>query len=284
MRIVSFCFVWVACLFMACSSRPSSGGSAMDDVAAPTFWDDFDFSDSSMVGNSTVTEAMFLEFCRNLRDMTADERKEEIDSLLHRSETGASGMFQYMMGLAEKYLYVPRSPYRNEECFMSFLDYYVQKGKLKSAYDIRYTYLWKQLRKNRVLTVANDFAYICRDGRASTLHSIKAPYTLVFFYKPDCPDCDRVLDYLAKSDICCNLVGSGQLKVLAIYAGLSFPLWEKNKGKFPTSWISARFTIGGDRKKYNLPVLPSLYLLDKDKVVLVKDGSVEEVEDYLKTI
>ena len=217
----------------------------MDDVAAPTFWDDFDFSDSSMVGNSTVTEAMFLEFCRNLRDMTADERKEEIDSLL---------------------------------------DYYVQKGKLKSAYDIRYTYLWKQLRKNRVLTVANDFAYICRDGRASTLHSIKAPYTLVFFYKPDCPDCDRVLDYLAKSDICCNLVGSGQLKVLAIYAGLSFPLWEKNKGKFPTSWISARFTIGGDRKKYNLPVLPSLYLLDKDKVVLVKDGSVEEVEDYLKTI
>ena len=284
MRIVSFCFVWIACLFMACSSSPSSGGSAMDEVAVPTFWDDFDFSDSSMVGNSTVTEAMFLEFCRNLRDMSADERKEEIDSLLHRSEAGFPGMYRYMMNLAEKYLYVPSSPYRNEECFMLFLDYSVLTREMKNVHGNRYAYLWKQLKKNRVGTTANDFAYICRDGRVSTLHSIKAPYTLVFFYKPDSPDCDRILDCLAKSDICCDLVGSGQLKVLAIYAGLPFPLWEKNKGKFPSSWISARFTVGGDRKKYNLPVLPSLYLLDKDKVVLVKDGSIEEVEDYLKTI
>jgi hypothetical protein len=36
-----------------------------------------------------------------------------------------------------------------------------------------------------------------------------------------------------------------------------------------------------DRELYDLKAMPTLYLLDKDKKVLLKDAPVEQVEQYL---
>lgn len=35
---------------------------------------------------------------------------------------------------------------------------------------------------------------------------------------------------------------------------------------------------------YDLKAIPTLYLLDKDKTVLLKDATAEEIEEYLKRI
>ena len=51
----------------------------------------------------------------------------------------------------------------------------------------------------------------------------------------------------------------------------------------PSGWINGydkELTVL-DRELYDLKAMPTLYLLDKDKKVLLKDAPVEQVEQYL---
>lgn len=132
-------------------------------------------------------------------------------------------------------------------------------------------------------TIANDFTYITREGTTGTLKSIKANYTLIYFNNPDCHDCKRVYNILAgDSPTLAHLVARGELAILALYPDESLTSWNKNKGIYPYNWIVARYARDIDREKYNIPAIPSTYLLDKNKKVIYKDAIIEAVESYLR--
>ena len=52
----------------------------------------------------------------------------------------------------------------------------------------------------------------------------------------------------------------------------------------PDSWVVAYDAeqAVNEKETYVLPAIPTLYLLDRDKRVLLKDAPVEQVEYYLK--
>ena len=54
----------------------------------------------------------------------------------------------------------------------------------------------------------------------------------------------------------------------------------------PSKWINGydkELTVR-NRELYDLKAMPTLYLLDKDKKVLLKDAPVEQVEQYLAQV
>lgn len=211
------------------------------------------------------------------------ERKQQIDTLLSRSKLGSKEMFLGFMELAEKHLADPNSPLRNEECYIPFLEYAIKEGKIDEAYKERYSFQLRNALKNRVGTIANDFTYITREGTTGTLKSIKANYTLIYFNNPDCHDCKRVYNILAgDSPTLAHLVARGELAILALYPDESLTSWNKNKGIYPYNWIVARYARDIDRERYNIPAIPSTYLLDKNKKVIYKDAIIEAVESYLR--
>lgn len=151
------------------------------------------------------------------------------------------------------------------------------------AYKERYSFQLRNALKNRVGTIANDFKYITREGTTGTLKSIKANYTLIYFNNPDCHDCKRVYNILAgDSPTLAHLVARGELAILALYPDESLTSWNKNKGIYPYNWIVARYARDIDRERYNIPAIPSTYLLDKNKKVIYKDAIIEAVESYLR--
>ena len=86
--------------------------------------------------------------------------------------------------------------------------------------------------------------------------------------------CRTVREGICSSEILMKAVSSGRLKVLAIYPDQDLDEWLRYRSEMPSSWIN-----GYDREcvlrtdgTYNLAAIPSLYLLDKDKTVLVKDA------------
>ena len=70
--------------------------------------------------------------------------------------------------------------------------------------------------------------------------------------------------------------------VVSLYPDESLTSWNKNKGIYPYNWIVARYARDIDRERYNIPAIPSTYLLDKNKKVIYKDAIIEAVESYLR--
>lgn len=275
-RIRSF-LLFSLLVMVACGSKEHTT------TAAPfvSLWDGFDFGNKAMIANPGVTEAKFKDFCSILAMSKETERKEQTDTLLSRSERGSKEMFLGFMDLAEKHLHDPNSPLRNEESYIPFLEYATKTAKIDEAYKERYRYQLANALKNRVGTIAKDFGYITRDGTRGTLQRTKGKYVLVYFNNPDCHDCKRTYDIMLSSPVLAQLMASGELTLLAIYPDEDLTSWEKHKGDYPSSWIVARFRSQVDRDGYDLPAIPSLYLLDKDMKVLLKDATIEESLGFL---
>ena len=75
-----------------------------------------------------------------------------------------------------------------------------------------------------------------------------------------------------------------QVKILAFYPDEDREVWTKHQNEIPDGWINSydkELTVLTE-ECYDLKAMPALYLLDKDKKVLLKDATVKEIEDYLK--
>jgi thiol-disulfide isomerase/thioredoxin len=135
------------------------------------------------------------------------------------------------------------------------------------------------------------------------LYSIKAPYTLVVFWDPDCSHCREVIpvvDSMYKN----NWQKTG-MKLVGILTDTvrteknKLPVVKKDWMKYITvkgltGWnhwyqsFEARQEertkgLPGFRQSYDVYQTPTIYLLDKDKRIIAKKISAEQVNDFLKT-
>ena len=79
------------------------------------------------------------------------------------------------------------------------------------------------------------------------------------------------------------MVSVGKVKVLSMYIDEDLKGWSENRNKFPQEWIYAydHNMILRDNNIYGLRAIPSMYLLDKEKRVILKDAPVGKVISYL---
>ena len=288
-------YLFMGMLLGSCGSSVQAK-SQNEEVVNPkdeTFWDDYDFNNVALIHQPNITEQKFANFCIARSSMQEPERNRQVDTLLTRSLRGSRDMFANFMTLAEKYLYDPNSPYRDGELYLPFLEWTIHSKKIEDIWKERPKYQLKLVLENRVGTQAHDFHYIT-NGSASTkgkgtatkgtLYSIKSEYTLIYFNNPECHDCSRVHGYLVASKVFTTMLQNGGLKLLALYPDEDLGSWTRHKDEYPSTWIAARYAKKADREYYHLPAIPSLYLLDKNKKVLLKDATVEAVEEYLRKV
>jgi hypothetical protein len=80
-------------------------------------------------------------------------------------------------------------------------------------------------------------------------------------------------------------IASGRLAVLNIYIDEDLKAWREYMPIYPKEWINAydpNYVIRTD-VLYNVRAIPSLYLLDKDKKVIMKDAPEARLFDWLNT-
>lgn len=79
---------------------------------------------------------------------------------------------------------------------------------------------------------------------------------------------------LRRDDVIRRSVRAGRLTLLALCADGDRAAWERSTGEFPPDWIVG-FDTGSiaEEELYVLPSMPTLYLLDRDKRVLLKEAS-----------
>ncbi len=166
----------------------------------------------------------------------------------------------YIMPLAERYLFSPDSPLRNEETFLMFLE---------AAPEWERTGLLKpQVLKNRVGTTAADFKFIDSKGRHGSLSEFVKTNgtTMVYFFDSECNVCK---DLLPNARAIAEAEG---LTVLAVCPESNADSFDTVISLFPDDWTIARDLGEIDANDlYNLPNLPSAYIIDPILTVLAKD-------------
>lgn len=236
------------------------------------YWDNVDFANANIVADTSFIEQSFVNFL-SIIPIIEDAKAIEsgVKQLMDKAEIDIY-LYRRFMFLAEKYLYEPNSPMVNDEYYIYFLQQINSSSILSAVDKSRTEYLYKIVTKNRVGSQAVDFSFITSQKELLTLYSIKADELILVFYDPECEHCAEIINKLKDNVELNNKILSGKTKVLAVYPDGDRILWEKSHHQMPNNWIIAFASspiqpIG----KYVFRALPSIYVLDKNKKVIVKD-------------
>ncbi len=248
--------------------------------------------DSTLVSGVAVKniEQRFADWTAILDMLPRDKADKAVANLYDRAlacenENSGSNVFETFVYLAELYFYDPNSPVRNEDNYHAFVKRLATYEGLDSASRGKYEFYARNTGLNRAGTVASDFRFSDRNGRIRTLHSIESPMTLLFFSNPGCEACMDIINVLKGDRAIAEKIASGELAVLNIYIDEDLQAWKEYMPVYPKEWYNGfdpDFILRDDTI-YNIRAIPSLYLLDSDKRVILKDAPENRIfEEILK--
>ena len=241
------------------------------------FWDKFDFRDTMYCHMPDITEQAFVDFISLFPYAPYSKISEGVKKMLDSAEVDEV-MYNYFYQKAEHYLYDPNSPMCNDEYFIPFLEHIVASPKIGESYKIRLQHLLNLAYWNRIGDKAENIVYTTASGKTGKLYDLSANFILLMFYNPDCLECQHTIEMLKNSLTVSSAVSSGKLKVLAVYPDENLEIWREHLSDIPSSWINGY----NQALALNLKAIPTLYLLDKNKKVMLKDTSIKDIHEYLE--
>ncbi|WP_295988913.1 DUF5106 domain-containing protein [uncultured Alistipes sp.] len=243
------------------------------------YWDTFDFADTLFIARADTLHMLdaFASYVALGADSVA------MADLVRRASVSRP-MLDYFGMLAERVLHDPNSPLRDVERYIPVL-----RGKLASPWYDTLERLGPETElrlalRNRVGEQAGDFRCTLASGATTRLYDLRADYTLLLLTDPECPMCRRTTEELLASPRLNELAERGTLRILTLYSGEDTAAWRRSLSHAPRGWLhacDAACTVR-DEGIYDLRALPALYLLDREKRVLVKDSAdPAEIEEAL---
>jgi len=118
-------------------------------------------------------------------------------------------------------------------------------------------------------------------GTYKLLWDVKAKYTVVFFYDPNCGHCQKeapkLYEFFQKN--------KGKVQVYAASIERKEPEWKQFivKNKY-TDWVNVwdKHTHTDFRKMYDVYSTPVIYVLDQDKKIIAKRLGAEQIDEFIK--
>lgn len=256
------------------------------------YWDGVSFTDSRLL-RTPIFEGKLEKYYRDLVIPEPDSIKKEVDVMLMESKPNKE-MFQFLLThFVQKYI---NPEYMGQDAVFVHLfekyindnqeiDWFTEKYK-KHIYDRAYSLI-----ANQIGLPASDMAMVDTLDRPLTLYSVNAPYTVVFFWDAACSHCKDVAPHL--DSIFQHKWKAQGVKLYGVMVDGGKEAWlnyiRENKLK---DWIhvyqtSAQRDADNQAEKpsykqlYDVYQTPALYLLDKDKRIIAKKLTYDQVDRIL---
>lgn len=258
------------------------------------FWDNF-FCDEIYYTDTVIIngiardelEQAMANFVSLLYAIPLDNAQDRLQELTAKtiaySNTEAAKSF---MACLEHYVYDPNSPFRNEDFFLPVALLLSEWNALSPVEREKYALYAKYCSYNQIGTVAADFSYCDSRGNISTLHQIKAKTLVIFFSNPGCNTCKEIITTMSTNEAINKAISQGRLKILNLYIDEDLDAWYNYMPIYPSSWINAYqpdFTVKDDTI-YNIRAIPSIYILDEEKRVIMRDVPESVAINYLQYV
>lgn len=252
------------------------------------YWENFNFADTALVNNRNVSEQGAANYLAILADGTLSEAqvKGSLDGFCKGMEVQehARKVFLQMM---EDYLYNPNSPFHNEGLYALFLERMLKREFVDEARKSSLKFSLDLISRNCPGKVATDFVYFLPDGSRHSLAQTRAKNNrlLLVFYDPECPSCHETMQEMVADGMLAEAVKAGKLTVLAVYTEGNQEVWKRTLSDLPQGWM-----VGSDHETvkqgalYDLKAMPSLYLMDGTKRVLLKDAPYAKIREEIAAL
>ena len=266
---------------------------------AEHFWDDFTDTSSVFPCDTSIVngvkkedvEQAFADFAGVLQSIGFPQAKKAVSRLFDKAFSceeadTASNVCETVAGLGERYLYGPNSPLRNEDLYAVYAGRMSECSGIPAEKRSVYAYDVRMCSLNSIGTPAADFAFSDAAGGMHTLYGIDAEYTLLFFSNPGCHACEDIIRVLGEQLSVGSLIASGRLAVVNVYIDEDLTAWYDYMSIYPDDWYNGYDPNGIIRSDvlYNVRAIPSLYVLDRDKTVLMKDAPDQRVFSFLASL
>ena len=268
----------------------------LGDYVLDHFWDAYLdttghwFCDSTHIGgvNDRILATQLASFLSILENSPREKAGAVMSAFFDQLERNqaadtASNVFSWVTDAVEYYLYDPNSEIRSEELFLPFVSRLAQSPFAKEDLRARYAHEAEVCATNRIGAPAKDFTFVDIRGRRHTLYGERAPLTVLLFVNPGCHACEEVVSAFEGEAVKAR-VRDGKLRILGIYIDEDIRAWKDHAAELPAHWINGYEPDGLIRSDllYFVRGIPSIYLLDADKRILMKDALPEAVAAYVE--
>ena len=131
---------------------------------------------------------------------------------------------------------------------------------------------------------SQDLLYERTDGRSLTIDSLPdSRMTLLLFYDPECSDCLQELFVMRHSSQLRQAIAEARLQVLAVCTEPNDSLWRHTVSEMPSTWVPVM--LRSDNwfdSPYDLSSLPAMYLLGRNREILLKETDLYQVLELLR--
>ena len=240
------------------------------------FWNEQSIGDTA----NFQSPRLLLDYLYLLKQETANLQNNSIKSFVSLAYKNEQTFGRILYWL-DQILYDSSSPHYNEDIYLQLMTEVVSSDA-DSVMKLIPKERLKMMNLNRVGKPANDFEFADKSGKVYRLYEVSAPLLLLVFNNPDCSLCHQTEEAMSGNTYIQNMLKSGQLKVLAITPDADIKMWKKHK--YPSSWLTGIDKVGTiyRNRLYDIQRLPCLYLLDKDKHVLLKEADYSRLNIYLE--
>lgn len=241
------------------------------------YWDNYNFADTLLLKSKEVTEQGFVNFIDILnrfnldyaskgvahkdiaqKDITRkgiaqkDITQKGIACFTRKAFSNAAAKERFE-NLIEHYFEDQLSPVRNDRVYLIFLEEMKNSPCFDETEKERIAFKIKTTNKNLPGDIAINFKFKDESGKEHQLSDYKDQKVILYFYDPDCENCHKVSAWLKQQTI------PADIKVLKMIADNHI------------SYI------------YSLKNMPTIFLLDKENKVILKDCTAQELIENIST-
>lgn len=251
------------------------------------FWDHIHFQDSTLIRTPTVVfKGKLDEFFKDMVLMHPDSVFHESVGIIEKSR-GCTPMFRYLTGYCLQSIAGKADSIMGmDAAYVAFCKKYILTGEIDwlNSKDLeKVQQNVARLQYNLIGQTAHELKLPTLEGGWVSLHETEAPFTFLVFWEENCGHCKKQIP-MVKSLLLDKFKPYG-LKVFAVHIQSDKEKWEKFVTEHELFDFINCWNPHGQanlQMYYNTVTTPTFYLLDKDKKIIAKSISIEQMADILK--
>lgn len=250
------------------------------------YWDKFPFHDTIAVFNRDMVN----EGCMGFLGLMSEQEtplliREKAWNVLTEQLANEERACEVFSDFMREYLFDSNSPGYDELLYAEFLQSLSEHIDPNDVRQSTFRFRLELIRRNLPGSRASDFTYCLPDGKKSTLSRTKVQGNrlLLLFYDPECGHCEEIIGQIENDETLAQAVQAGKASVLAVYTEGNDSVWRASVGRMPVAWqVVTDHEQIKEHALYDLKAMPTLYLLDGNKRVLLKDAPYAIIKEHLR--
>ena len=244
------------------------------------YFDNIDLQDEGLIRAGVLFQKVEY-YVKNLTPQMPDSINQTLDYILAKTDGTNNFKFFLINYLNE---YAASKIVGMDAVYVHLVENYYAKGKadwaseesLKKMVDNA-----KTLKPILIGKTAPDIRFKTKENQQISIHELDADYTVLFFWDPDCSHCKKSMpDMISFHDkfqpkgvevlgICTKVGENDEMK----------KCWDTVEEKEMGRWINVadQYLQSGYKKTYDITSTPRIFILDKDKKIVMKGIGAEQL-------